>query len=68
MRYSKDKVINEGVRALLRSGAWVLKSTKRHIKLEHIETHHCITAPISPSDHRAAQNWLHQFRHHLATV
>jgi len=59
--YSKDKVIDGLVRQLLKSGEWVVKQG-RHVRIEHASTHLCITVPRTPSDHRAAQNWLHQVK------
>lgn len=64
MRYSTDKVIDAVARGLIKSGLWALKSTKRHVRLENVESHAVITVPKTPSDYRATKNWLHQVRRH----
>lgn len=61
-RYSRYRTIDRAVHSLLSTGAWIVKSTKRHVRLENISSKLCLTVPGTPSDHRATQNWLHQVR------
>ena len=58
---SKDKAIDAVVRRLLKTGEWVVKQG-RHVRVENVTSRRCITVPRTPSDHRAAQNWLSQVR------
>lgn len=60
-RYSKDRVIDNVCRLLIKQG-WVTKSSNRHVRLADPTGKKVVTVPGSPSDHRAVQNWLHQLR------
>ena len=62
MKYSRNPTIDAAARKLIKSGEWFFKSNKCHAKLEHFETHQCITIPDSPSDHRSEKNWFAQLR------
>lgn len=61
-KFSTSKVINDVVRALLKTGEWEVKFGKRHRRLQNVATQKVITIPGSPSDHRAEKNWLSQIR------
>ncbi len=61
MRISKNELIAKVVKTLLKEG-WIVRSTKRHMKLGHPEKPQVVTVPGTPSDNRAAMNWVHQLR------
>lgn len=62
MKYSNNRTINTVCDRLVRSGEWVLKSSKRHCRLQSTSSGHVLTVPTSPSDFRAERNWLSQIR------
>ena len=62
MKYSNNQTIDAVCDRLVRSGEWVLKSSKRHCRLQHALSGHVLTVPMSPSDFRAERNWLSQIR------
>ena len=60
MRISRDSTIEREARRLQKAGWSVVRGSK-HVKLRS-PANQMITAPGSPSDHRAAQNFIHQVR------
>lgn len=61
MTYSRDRDIDEKVKALVRAG-WHVWRGARHYRLQHPANGFVLTVPGTPSDRRAVQNWFSQFR------
>lgn len=57
MRYSKNRVIHDLVKKMLKAG-WVVKARNVHVKLFHPERNVTLIVPGSPSDGRAVLNFI----------
>lgn len=60
-RYSKDDRINAVVHALLEQN-WTAAYGHRHARVRSPDGRITLTVPGSPSDNRAALNWIAQIR------
>lgn len=60
-RYSTSDRINDIVKDLIKKG-WSLIQGSRHARLRSPDGKVTVTVPKTPSDHRAALNWISQCR------
>lgn len=60
-RYTTDKLINRVIEFLLDNG-WVIKSTNKHVKLEHLETKKQVVVSSSPSCMHAGNQMIRDLR------
>ena len=60
-RYSTSDAINRIVKGLIKND-WTLVRCNRHPRLQSPDGRTTLTVPMTPSDHRAEKNWIHQLR------
>lgn len=62
MKFSSSKGVNKIVKQLIREG-WQYWRGSKHGRLGHPSGHPVLTIPGSPSDHRAARNFIRDLKH-----
>ena len=66
-QYSGCKAINEICKGMVKAG-WLPKKSKKHSRLVAPDGKFTLTVPTSPSDHRAALNFISDVRRQGVTV
>lgn len=67
MKFSSSKEVNQIVKRLISQG-WNYWRGGKHGRLGHPSGHPTLTVPGSPSDHRAALNFIRDLRHAIDGV